>query len=71
MVMRRSSRPLLTTFTIFDEPKRVVKPEDGVADLKLGAYGAFTIGVVADEGATTLEIDPAHDLRLPAWFRQS
>jgi MinD-like ATPase involved in chromosome partitioning or flagellar assembly len=46
-----------------------VTPQRGVARLTLYGYGAFTVGVVADDGKTTLELNLAGDERFPAVFR--
>jgi hypothetical protein len=54
----------------FSEPLRVVKPEDGVATLRLVAYGAFTVGVEADDGKTRLELDLSQVDDAPRSFRQ-
>lgn len=53
------------------ERMRVEPSDDGAARLRLGAYGAFTVGAVADEGRTRLELDLAEVDSLPDWFRQS
>jgi hypothetical protein len=54
----------------FSEPLRVVKPEDGVATLRLVAYGAFTVGVEADDGKTRLELDLSQLDDAPRSFRK-
>jgi hypothetical protein len=42
------------------EPSQVkVEPENNVAELEIDAWGAFTVGVVADGGRTRLELDLA------------
>lgn len=41
----------------------------GVAELKLRAWGAFTVGVLADEGRTKLELDLAELEDAPEDFR--
>jgi hypothetical protein len=46
-----------------------VKVKDGRAGLSLTAWGAFTVGVLADGGQTTLELDLAEDPSFPAVFR--
>ena len=66
--------PLLTPVTFhlhptFKPPTREVEPVDGRATLTLGAWGAFTVGVEADAGATHLELDLASDSRFPEPFR--
>ncbi len=52
-------------------PREVVKVQvrDGAAELRVQAYGAFTVGAVADDGETTLELDLAQDERFPQLFR--
>lgn len=55
----------------FRHPVVSVKVKDGVAELRLISYGAFTVGVVADDGATLLELDLAQDVRFPRKFRES
>ncbi|HEY0022198.1 MAG TPA: SIR2 family protein [Longimicrobium sp.] len=48
-----------------------VPVEDGRAVLRVDeAYGAFTVGAQTDGGATTLELDLAHEESLPQWFRE-
>jgi hypothetical protein len=42
---------------------------NGVAELKLTAWGAFTVGVLADEGRTKLELDLAELEDAPEEFR--
>lgn len=48
------------------QPKEV---ENGQARLQLTAYGAFTVGAVADGRATQLELDLAQVEAFPSWFR--
>jgi hypothetical protein len=50
---------------------QTVAVQDGLARLSLLSYGAFTVGAVADGGATLLELDLAQDARLPEAFRNS
>ena len=55
-------------------PKQVMtaRAKDGHARLRLEAYGAFTVGVVADGGATKLELDLASDeVEAPPEFKLS
>jgi MinD-like ATPase involved in chromosome partitioning or flagellar assembly len=47
-----------------------VEAQDGRAMLDLQAWGAFTVGVIADEGATRLELDLAKDSGFPRVFRE-
>ncbi len=51
-----------------DKPIIVVGP-NGVAELKLTAWGAFTVGAIADEGRTKLELDLSELNNAPADFR--
>ena len=53
----------------FPNDKPTVQPEDGIAELRLRAWGAFTVGVIADDGETKLELDLADDKRFPSLFR--
>ena len=46
----------------FDEPVINVRVIRGIAETKLVAYGAFTIGAEADEGKTKLELDLTKEL---------
>jgi hypothetical protein len=53
----------LVTFHLhptFINPSPVIIVLDGVAELKTKAWGAFTVGAVADGGATMLELDLQH-----------
>jgi len=52
-----------------DRPVVTVGPR-GTADLSLRAYGAFTVGVVADGGKTNLELDLSELPAAPLLFRQ-
>jgi len=70
------TRPLTSPVTFhlhdtFDEPERVVEPRNGVASLRLVAYGAFTVGVEADHGKTRLELDLSEIKSAPRGFRES
>jgi hypothetical protein len=68
--------PPLTGEVIFHlhqsfHPDRVVrKAKDGKARLDISGYGAFTVGVEADDGATRLELDLAQVKDFPQWFRE-
>jgi hypothetical protein len=54
----------------FNNPRPVVKVgPTGVAELALTAWGAFTVGAVADDGKTRLELDLAHLEGAPEEFR--
>src|SRR6059036_633347 len=50
---------------------RPQEARDGVARLRVVAYGAFTVGVEADEGKTQLELDLAELPKVPKAFRES
>ena len=52
-----------------DRPVVTVGPS-GTADLVLRAYGAFTVGVLADNGDTRLEFDLAEIPHAPRTFRE-
>jgi MinD-like ATPase involved in chromosome partitioning or flagellar assembly len=49
---------------------RTAPVRQGVATLKLRAYGAFTVGAVADDGRTNLELDLATLPGAPKYFRE-
>jgi hypothetical protein len=51
-----------------DRPVISVSP-GGVAELTLTAWGAFTVGAVADGGSTPLELDLAQLETAPLLFR--
>jgi hypothetical protein len=54
----------------FTDPKPVVPVgPNGVAELNLKAWGAFTVGALADDGQTKLELDLAELPDAPAEFR--
>lgn len=55
----------------FRQPVREVKVKDGKAVLQLTAYGAFTVGAIADEGETKLELDLSEDQSFPKQFRDA
>jgi hypothetical protein len=48
-----------------------VDEEKQVAELTLAAWGAFTVGALADNDETKLELDLADDPQAPKWFRES
>lgn len=54
----------------FPNPKIRVRPDEaGRAELNVFAWGAFTVGVLCDEGRTELELDLAKDVKdAPAPF---
>lgn len=56
------------TFHGNDRPVVAVTP-GGTADLALTAWGAFTVGAIADNGATKLELDLAELPAAPAEFK--
>ena len=47
-----------------------VTAKDGAAEVEMQAFGAFTVGAVADRGATFLELDLAQDPTFPQTFRE-
>lgn len=53
----------------FKNNKPIVKAIDGFATLRLRAWGAFTVGVIADTGKTKLELDLAELGAAPIEFR--
>jgi hypothetical protein len=53
----------------FPQPKLSVEAEDNVAKFQIGAYGAFTVGALADDGRTCLELDLVGDPDFPLEFR--
>jgi hypothetical protein len=52
----------------FPVDSMVVQPENGRAELRLRAWGAFTVGVITDGGNTLLELDLAGE-EFPEPFR--
>lgn len=59
-------------FFIHDKLKNsmpFIQAVEGRAELRLKAWGAFTVGALADGGATSLELDLASDASFPAAFR--
>lgn len=72
----KSARKTLTgsvTFFLHDSfarAVRTVKARGGKAQLNLAAYGAFTVGVLIEKDATTLEIDLAELDTAPKRFRE-
>lgn len=53
----------------FPENRPFVRVAGGVAELRLKAWGAFTVGALADEGQTQLELDLAEVKSFPRRFR--
>jgi len=54
----------------FANPNPIINAENGVAELKLIAWGAFTVGAEADNGSTRLELDLAKLHDAPEQFKQ-
>ena len=50
----------------FSPDKYVVRAANGEAELVLRAWGAFTVGVIADDGSTKLELDLATSTNVKA-----
>jgi hypothetical protein len=68
------NRPLVGVVTFFLHPSfspdvRTATPVDNAAVLTLRSLGAFTVGAVADDGATRLELDLAELPSAPEAFR--
>jgi len=54
----------------FPQPLLIVPVgRDGKAFLQFSAWGAFTVGVLADDGQTPLELDLSEDTSFPETFR--
>jgi hypothetical protein len=53
----------------FPKSRLVVIPQQSRAEIRLRAWGAFTVGVLTDDGATRLELDLAADPAFPPLFR--
>lgn len=53
----------------FSNPQPVVPVQNGRAEISLLAWGAFTVGAVADDGSTRLELDLAELPGVPEPFR--
>ncbi len=74
MVTGTSPSPLLEGYVEFHlHPTfrariKTVKAVNGVASLRLSAWGAFTVGAVTDDGATRLELDLASLSDAPTEF---
>jgi len=54
----------------FAKPVQMVEVHDGHATLTVDCWGAFTVGAVADNGRTMLELDLAADESFPQAFRE-
>lgn len=54
----------------FVHPDRLVNVSDGIANLQVVAWGAFTVGVECDNGETKLEIDLAELPDAPQLFKE-
>ncbi|MBK6822900.1 MAG: hypothetical protein IPG87_07925 [Saprospiraceae bacterium] len=70
-----SSKPLNGKVTFHLHPTflnyiRTIEAENGVAQLHLIAYGAFTVGVLTEDG-TKLEMDLSKDKSFPEVFRNN
>ncbi|MFN8280758.1 MAG: pYEATS domain-containing protein [Saprospiraceae bacterium] len=70
-----SAKPLIGKVTFhlhptFIKPVRTMLAENGIAQLHLMAYGAFTVGVMTEDG-TKLELDLAEDRSFPEVFREN
>ncbi|HEY2292288.1 MAG TPA: pYEATS domain-containing protein [Thermoanaerobaculia bacterium] len=73
-VSSSSSHPLVGSVEFhlhptFFEPIRRVEADDGRARVRLGAWGAFTVGAICDDGRTTLELDLSQNPSFPERFR--
>ncbi len=55
----------------FPNSKPFVPVKGGRAELRLHAYGAFTVGALADDGNTELELDLSEDKSFPKSFREA
>lgn len=55
----------------FQVPYERIRVSDGQAKVRLYAYGAFTVGALADDGATELELDLASLESAPRAFREA
>lgn len=80
VVSTDSTRPLIDSVKFylhptFDNPERIVKVENGIAELKLLCWGAFTVGIECDKGKdeeykTRLELDLAGLPNAPQKFKE-
>jgi len=69
-----AAKPLLGDVTFFlhdtfPNPIQMVAVRDGVASLEVAAWGAFTVGALADKGSTRLELDLSEDPTAPENWR--
>lgn len=55
--------------TFGDQPFKLVKVENQSAELNFYAYGSFTVGAFADNGATELELDLAELPKVSTYFK--
>jgi cellulose biosynthesis protein BcsQ len=55
----------------FEHPQRRMVLKGGVATYDFGAWGAFTVGIVADGGTTQLELDLSTLTDAPIEFREN
>ncbi len=71
-----NSNPLTGNVTFylhntFYKPVRTIAVTNGIAEIKLSqVYGAFTVGAIADNGNTFLELDLAEQKNFPKTFRE-
>lgn len=54
----------------FPANKPFVRVAGGTAELRLRGWGAFTVGALADDGDTELELDLSSDRSFPRTFRE-
>lgn len=62
---------LFALHNTFPDPYKIVTVRDGKATLEIISYGAFTVGVLCDEGKTELEYDLATLPSAPSKFVNS
>jgi hypothetical protein len=54
----------------FKNPIQMVQPRNGIAELSVVAWGAFTVGAVVADGDISLELDLSNVADAPQTFRQ-
>ena len=54
----------------FPQPVVTASAVNGVAQIELQGWGAFTVGAVADDGGTLLELDLSAPEDFPRTFRE-
>jgi len=74
IVVKSTGRPLHGEVTFYLHPTivppvRMATAHNGVAAITVESYGAYTVGVEADEGNTRLELDLATIEDAPMVFR--